>query len=381
MRLFLFAARWLLRLVYIPFLPLPPRNKVVMLSRESDTPPLDFLLLEKALKRRSPDTEVVYFCKKMTKSVNLSSYCLLILRSLYHIATASVAITDTYCIQLCVLPKKRGLTVIQLWHAVGAVKKFSYQCLDAANGRSSVLAKAMCMHRNYDYILCASEATKAFYVEGFRVPPETVLVKGMPRVDYLRHGGEGLREALLAQRPDLAGKKLLLYLPTWREGLDAGVKALVEAAAGGEGIALLVKPHPLSTLSLPGENRAPRDWNTYDLMKACDGVITDYSAASLEASLLHKPVYFYLFDYEEYRRDQGLNIDPVAELPGAVAMDAGTMMEKLEDYDLKALERFAGKYIETAGENNTEAAASLVLEHIPCRGGAPAWAAEEAVEA
>lgn len=366
MRLLLFAARWLLRLLYIPFLPLRPRNKVVMLSRESDTPPLDFLLIEEELKRRSPDTEVVYFCRKMTKSVNLLSYCLLIFRSLYHIATASVAITDTYCIQLCILPKKKGLTVVQIWHAMGAVKKFSYQCLDTANGHSSALAKAMCMHKNYDYVLCASEATKAFYEEGFHVSPETVLVKGMPRVDYIRRGEEGLREKLLAQRPDLAGKKLLLYLPTWRDGLDAGVEALIAASADSAGAALLVKPHPLSTLTLPEANCVPGGWNTYDLMKACDGVITDYSAASLEASLLHKPVYFYLFDYEDYRKNQGLNIDLVAELPDAVAMDAGAMVKKWEEvYDLEALERFCSKYIETAEENNTEAVTALVLEKIP----------------
>ncbi|MCC8064944.1 MAG: CDP-glycerol glycerophosphotransferase family protein, partial [Clostridiales bacterium] len=134
---------------------------MVMLSRESDTPPLDFRLIEKELNRQSPETEVVYFCKKMTKSVSVFSYCLLIFRSLYHIATASVAITDTYCIQLCVLPKKKGLTVIQIWHALGAVKKFSYQCLDTPYGHSAATAKAMCMHQNYDYVLCASEATRA----------------------------------------------------------------------------------------------------------------------------------------------------------------------------------------------------------------------------
>lgn len=375
MRMFLFAARWLLRLLYIPFLPLRPRDKVVMLSRESDGPPLDFLLLEKELKRRSPETEVVYFCKKMTKSVNLIGCCLLILRSLYHIATASVAVTDTYCIQLSVLPKKKGLTVIQLWHAAGAVKKFSYQCLDTENGRSSALAKAMRMHKNYDYVLCAGEAVRAVYAEGFRVPPEAVLVKGMPRVDYLLRRPEGERERLLSQRPDLGGKRLLLYLPTWREGLEEGLEALLSAAAGKEGVALLVQPHPLSRLFIPAEHRVPEGWNTWDLMRACDGVITDYSAASLEASLLRKPVYFYLFDYERYRSAQGLNIDLPAELPGAVAMDAGALAEKLEEaYDLEALERFSKRYISTAGTDNTGAVAELLLEHLPAPPPAPAAA-------
>jgi CDP-ribitol ribitolphosphotransferase len=150
MGLLLFIAKCGLRFLYLLFWPLKAQNKVVMLSRESDTVPLDFRLLEKELHRRSPQTEVVYFCRKMTKHINVFSYCWFLVRSLYHIATASVAVTDTYSIQLCVLPPKKGLTVVQIWHAVGAVKKFSYQCLDTANGHSSAIARQMCMHKNYD---------------------------------------------------------------------------------------------------------------------------------------------------------------------------------------------------------------------------------------
>lgn len=367
MGLFLFFAKCGLRFFSLLFLPFRAKNKVVMLSRESDTPPLDFLLLEEELKRRSPETEVVYFCRKMTKNVNIPAYCWMILRSLYHISTASVAVTDTYCIQLCVVPHKKSLTVVQIWHAVGAVKKFSYQCLDTPNGHSSRMAEQMCMHRHYDYILCASEATREIYVEAFHTPAEKILTLGMPRVDYIQRAEPGLRERFLRERPDLVGRKILLYLPTFREGIDAGTEKLLHAAAGREELALLVKPHPLSTFHVPRGNQTPKGWSTYDLMKVCDGVITDYSASSLEASLLHKPVYFYLFDYEAYKYNQGLNIDPSVELPGAVSVDAESMVEKIQagDYPLEALERFRSKYIQTADEDNTGAITGFLLEQIP----------------
>lgn len=367
MAFFLFLLKFGLRFIYLLFYPLKAQNKVVMLSRESDTPPVDFRLLEKEIKRRSPDTEIVYFCRKMTKDINKVAYCWMVLQSLYHIATASVAITDTYSIQLCVLPPKKGLTVIQVWHAVGAVKKFSYQCLDTPNGHSSKLAEQMCMHKNYDYILCTSEATKATYVEAFHTTPDKILVKGMPRVDYIQKWDKGLRDKFLAQRPDLAGKRLILYLPTFRDGIDKGTEQLLHAAAGMEDIALIVKPHPLSKFHVPRGNRPPEHWSTYDLMKVCDGVVTDYSASSLEASLLHKPVYFYLFDYESYKYNQGLNIDPSEELPFAVSIDAASMMEKIDSnvYDIEALERFRRKYIETADINNTANITDFLLTLIP----------------
>lgn len=367
MSVFLFIARWVLRLIYLLFMPLPVKNKVVMLSRESDTPPIDFRLLEKELKARSPETEIVYFCRKMTKKTNIPAYCWMVLQSLYHIATSSVAVTDTYSIQLCVLPPKKGLTVVQIWHAVGAVKKFSYQCLDTNNGHSSKLAEQMCMHKNYDYILCTSEATRRTYVHAFHTPPEKILVKGMPRVDYIQRPAPNIRERFLSERPDLRGKKLMLYLPTFREGIDKGTEQLLHAAAPREDIALLVKPHPLSTFHVPRGNQTPEGWSTYDLMKVCDGIITDYSASSLEASLLHKPVYFYLFDYEAYKYNQGLNIDPSMELPSAVSVEASSIMEKIasDQYDYAALERFRSRYIETADRNNTADITDFLLEHIP----------------
>jgi CDP-ribitol ribitolphosphotransferase len=367
MGLFLMLARCGLRFIYLLFMPLKAQNKVVMLSRESDTPPIDFRLLEKEIHRRSPDTKIVYFCRKMTKQVNILSYCWMVLQSLYHIATASGAVTDTYSIQLCVLPPKKGLTVVQVWHAVGAVKKFSYQCLDTPNGHSSKMAEQMCMHKNYDYIFCTSEATKAIYVEAFHTSPEKILVKGMPRVDYIQHWETGLKERFLKERPDLRGKKLLLYLPTFRDGVDEGTEKLLHAAAGMDDIALLVKPHPLSNFHVPRGNRPGKGWSTYDLMKVCDGIITDYSASSLEASLLRKPVYFYLFDYESYKYNQGLNIDPSLELPNAVSIEAASLLEKIQkdSYDMAALERFRSKYIQTADENNTANITDFLLEKIP----------------
>lgn len=367
-KLILTIAKWGLGLLYLLFKPFPVRDKVVMLSRESDAPPVDFVLLEEELKRVSPETEVLFFCRKMTKKTNPFTYCVFLLKSLYHIATACVAVTDTYSIPLCVLKHKKELKIIQVWHAVGAVKQFSYQCLDRPGGHSTQMARQMCMHRNYDYILCTSEATRQTYVQAFDVPREKILTLGMPRVDYIQRPDPGIRERYIAQHPELAGKKLALYLPTFREGLDEGVSALVEAAKPyRDEVTLLVKPHPLSQFELPQENRTGKGWSTYDLMKVCDLVITDYSASSLEASLLHKPVYFYLFDKEEYLRTQGLNIDPEQELPLACFRKAEQLMRAiaLGGYDQGALEAFRSRYIETAEENNTENIVRFLLPFLP----------------
>lgn len=362
-------AKYGLRFLYLFLRPIPVRNKVVFFSRQSNEIPLDFRLLAEEIHRQSPGTELRFFCRKMRRKTNLLTYSLFILRSLYHLATAAVAVTDTYSIQLCILGAKRNQTIVQIWHALGAVKQFSYQCLDRPGGQTSALARAMDMHRNYDYVLCPSEATRQFYAQGFQMPPERVLVKGMPRVDYIREPAPELRERFLAQRPELEGKQLLLYLPTFRAGAEEGVAALTAAFAGVEDTVLLVKPHPMSRFHVEAVNAVGPGWSTYDMMKICDGIVTDYSAASLEASLLEKPVYLYLYDYERYQADQGLNIDLWAELPRTAFRDPEALAQAAEDgdYDWAALTAYRNKYIETGDRNNTEEIAAFLLDQIPDR--------------
>ncbi len=128
-----------------------------------------------------------------------------------------------------------------------------------------------------------------------------------------------------------------------------------------------MKPHPLSHLQLPDEAKTTTGWGNYDLKKVCDAVITDYSASSLEASLLDKEIYFYLFDHDSYLENQGQNVGPLYELSDACAVTAEGVLAlaKADSYPWEALRRFREKYIETAQDNNTEQVTAFLLEQIP----------------
>ena len=52
-----------------------------------------------------------------------------------------------------------------------------------------------------------------------------------------------------------------------------------------------------------------KKYNTFDLLRIADYIITDYSAVAFEASILNKPIYFYVYDIEDYKKTRGLNID------------------------------------------------------------------------
>ena len=91
------------------------------------------------------------------------AYCFSIIGDMYYLATSKVAIIDTYSITVSCLKHKKSLKVIQMWHALGALKKFGLQSVGTKEGRDEKISRAMCMHKNYDYVLAPSKKTAKFY--------------------------------------------------------------------------------------------------------------------------------------------------------------------------------------------------------------------------
>jgi CDP-ribitol ribitolphosphotransferase len=89
------------------------------------------------------------------------------LASMYHLATAKVCVLDAYWPVVSMLRHKKGLTVIQMWHALGKIKQSGYQTLDKESGRSKELSHLLCMHKNYDYIIAGGKARNPYYVASF----------------------------------------------------------------------------------------------------------------------------------------------------------------------------------------------------------------------
>ena len=74
-------------------------------------------------------------------------------------------------------------------------------------------------------------------------------------------------------------------------------------------------------------------YSSYDLIKVADYIITDYSALSIEASILQKPIFLLLNDIENYKQNRGLNIDLEKELSSFVCESFVELMDKIEKKD------------------------------------------------
>ena len=127
----LYLARTVMRVIYF-FIKLFTRQKekVTFLSRQSDTMSIDFKLLKEMFNKETT-LKIEVLCKKIPDNLGGQiGYCFYIVKCMYHIATSKACIIDGYNIPVSSLKHKKGLEIVQIWHAMGAIKKFGYQILD-----------------------------------------------------------------------------------------------------------------------------------------------------------------------------------------------------------------------------------------------------------
>lgn len=351
-----------INILYAPMKLRKTENKILYLSRQSDEKSHDMLMLEEEIKKQSPSSKQVFRLKRLKDESAISlSYIFSIFGDMWEMASAKVVITDTYSIPVSCLKHKKSLKNVQIWHAMGAVKQFSLQAAGKAQGRDSGVAKAMHMHENYDYVLAPSNATAEIYCKAFGCKPENIKILSLPRVDVILNG-ENKKQQFVESNPDFVGKRVAVYVPTFRDNDELYAQKLIKAFEGNSEYKLAVSAHPLSKSAQNGLNNVKGGFSSLDLMKLADVVITDYSACAFEAALLGKALYFYVPDYEIYKAEQGLNVDVLNEIPGVGFIDEKALMEAISktNYDFNMLYAFADKYVENKSTNNTELLAEFI---------------------
>ena len=367
MRIAVILLRWVLNFIYF-FMKLAPtrENRIVFLSRQADTPSEDFVCLKERILELRPDAEILMITQRADSNVkSMLRFAGATLKSMRYLATSRVCILDAYWPAVSVLNHKDELAVIQLWHAMGKIKKSGYQSIGKKFGRSDMIAKEMRMHRNYDVIIAGGRAFNPFYCASFGVEEEKLYNVGLPRMDVLRENVEKSRVRFYKMYPWLRGKKIVLYVPTFRKGQILDPKELVQNFDFDDDQWLVVKRHPNQQLRLssvrPGLtcSRLP----TSVVLSVADVVITDYSAITIEAAILNKPVYFYLFDYEDYLSHNGLNVKLFDEFPTCIYRDPKELLKAIdeENYDFENYRRFQEKYLPDMSGRATDKIANLII--------------------
>ena len=354
---------FILKIIYSLFkLRATKDSRIVFLSRQSNKPSIDFLYLINDIKKRYPDYEVIVLTKRMEKT-NIRQICNYLfhpLKQMWYVATASVCIIDGYQIVISCLKHKKGLKVIQIWHSLGAIKKFGYQTLKTKKDKR--LAKVMKMHHNYNYIVAGSKTMVKYFARAFNYSEKYFISCGLPRIDYLRDTKKSNREKVYKMYPELRSKKVVLYAPTFRIYDEYKIDELIKIFKNSE-YELIIKIHPrMHNLNVPSKY-------TYDnadslsLLSVADCIITDYSAISIEAAILDVPVFLYTYDYDKYNSIEGINTDLEDDLPGYVFKDAKKLFNclKREKYDKKILKKYREKYVTIVPGGSTKTLVDFII--------------------
>ena len=313
------------------------QNKISFISRQSETPSPDFRRLIHEIKTSYPQYKVEVLCKMIPEGTfGKIKYVGEMFRQMKAMATSKVVVLDGYCILASMLKHKKELKIIQLWHALGAFKKFGKSILDMEGGKSSAVAEAFKMHNNYDLIAASGDKCVPFFAEAFGQSEKKFVPIGIPRMDILLDSEDekSTKERIFNTYPELNnGRKNILYVPTFRDGeenkkeLKEATEALINAVNYGE-YNLIVKHHVVDTnkeeiyVSSHLNKTEGESFTGTNFLAVADYVVTDYSSIIYEAILKELPVYIYCFDSEKYINERGFYIDFWRDIPALYSKNA-----------------------------------------------------------
>ena len=347
--------KFILNVVYLFFKPLKTKNQITLISRQSNNITDDFKLLKTELEKQLPDYEIVVLCKKLD---NKFKYCFHMLTQMYHISRSKVVVLDSYCILASILKHKKNLKIIQIWHALGLIKKAGYAILDLDEGRNKKVSYAANMHRNYTHVFTSSDACISSMAKVFDCDEKIIKSVPLPRIDLLKDTklNNKKKKNIISEYPKLKDKVNIVYAPTYRKDEEQMGLILNDMCKkfNYKKYNLIIKLHPLSKINIENKNViVDKKFSTLDMLSVADYVISDYSSIIYEAGIMNKKLIFFAFDIDSYKGKRDFFIDYVNEVPGPLCKTIDELIEFLNKpvYDKYSKKNMIEKYVDITIDN------------------------------
>jgi len=337
------------------FARFPFRSRRVVFAT-ARTPVLDGNLasIHRAMHAQRPDVECVFLLEPYSYGwMGKLRYFVRLVRGVYYLQTSGLVVVDNAYFPVHVVRHRPATTVVQVWHAAGALKRFG---LDAPVLRRP--SERRFLHRNYDYVVVGGETARGPYSSALRTPVKRVLALGSPRTDFFFDTAavDEARQRTLAAYPDLADRRVVLYAPTFRgagemkrpaPGFDAEhLRARLPADH-----VLVLKTHP----NLDPEATPTAGFDVVidhtaeinEVFTVSDILVTDYSSSIFEWALLRRPLVLLVGDLERYERDPGMYLDYRSGMIGAQVKDTDGVAAAIlaDDFEFGAYDAFADRHL------------------------------------
>lgn len=263
----------------------------------------------------------------------------------YHLATSEFIIMDNVFLPMAYLSFKKRVRVIQLWHGTGTIKKFGQ---DVNTGSLKELERRA--NDRITHLIVNSERTMREYSSAFGVNQERIFIYGLPRTDLFfdERRIELRKQEFYQEYPNLKGKKLVLYAPTFRDQeikhprLMLDTKQLADLEQKDD--IFLFRLHPFvakaqerlwNELSEEEKGKNILFLSSYPdistLLLVSDYLITDYSSVIFEYCLLERPMLFYAYDLEEFsEQGRGFYQNYQEYVPGPIVTSTKEIVKLLE---------------------------------------------------
>lgn len=241
------------------------------------------------------------------------------LRGAYYLASSKLILTGYGLAGLCSYASliTTRHKIAQLWHGI-PLKRIG----KLFPGERYWDAETI----KYSATVCSSEQDQTIMAAAFApLSKENVWLCGLPRNDLFlkpetQLPGDYL-EQLNALRHRLAGRRLVLYAPTWREG-ENGIYAFsteqlqqLDNVLQQHNAALGIRAHAnrrLQNAYLEGSNAIffANDFPDVNvLLRITDVLVTDYSSIYIDFLLTGRPILHFTYDIDSYVKERGFLYD------------------------------------------------------------------------
>lgn len=289
-----------------------------------------------------------------------------------EMAVSRFILVDDFEPCVYVLKLRENQHLVQVWHAMGAFKKFGYSRKTAD--------KNSLTHKNYTEAIVSSPALTNIYAEAFGIDVRRIKPVGVPRTDALFDTEyiDSTKERLYKRCPELKDKKICLFAPTFRgNNVNDGFypEEFIDLARFsqelGEKWAVIVKYHPFikNPPVIPdGVKSSVFDFSDEreinDILFITDVLVTDYSSVIFENAIVGNALVLYAPDLSDYTGDRGFYFDYSAYSCGSVVKNQSRLAQaiKCADKSSKKTEEFKKRFVSLCDGNSSKRFVDEILK-------------------
>jgi len=228
--------------------------------------------------------------------------------------------------------------IINMWHGI-PMKSIGVK------GNKKVLRDFYLFTKSINYYTVSSNYDKEILRKIYKLPKDNVVITGLQNNDFIKKS----HNSILINNEYLKEYRVILYAPTYREK-EMSLLDFSELVPIDQLNQLLEKYNAyflyrshFNTDDIHSLRKYPRIKSAstdifpsaQSLLYYSDILITDYSGIFFDFLLMDRPIIFYNYDIEDYKKYRGLIMDYEENTPGPKVKTQEDLLAAIEDYLIK----------------------------------------------